>query len=89
MRGPEVSQQTLFSYVSLEDRVPADHPLRAIRALVERVVRRHPILETDRAEQGLLAGFGTAHRCSGKDRLNGRARPHHLPGPLLPFSATC
>ena len=38
MRGPESSQQTLFSYVSLEDRVPADHPLRAIRALVEPVL---------------------------------------------------
>jgi transposase len=28
----------LFSYISLEDRVPADHPLRAIRALVEPIL---------------------------------------------------
>ena len=38
MRGPESSQRTMFSYVDLEDRVPADHPLRAIRALVEPVL---------------------------------------------------
>ena len=31
MRGP----QTLFSYVSLESRIPEDHPLRAIRRLVD------------------------------------------------------
>lgn len=29
----------MFSYVALEDRIPADHPLRAIRALVDEVLR--------------------------------------------------
>lgn len=38
MRGSEPSQRVLFSMVDLEDRVPADHPLRAIRALVEPVL---------------------------------------------------
>jgi transposase len=35
MRGEDVQQSELFSYGSLEDRVPAGHPLRAIRAMVD------------------------------------------------------
>ncbi|MFA9461274.1 IS5 family transposase [Thiohalorhabdus methylotrophus] len=35
MRGVEDQQASLFSYVSLEERVPEDHPLRAVRALVD------------------------------------------------------
>lgn len=38
MRGPEPGQKVLFSYVALEDRIPADHPLRALKALVEPVL---------------------------------------------------
>ena len=38
MRGAETTQEQLFSYVSLEHRVPADHPLRAMKALVEPVL---------------------------------------------------
>lgn len=35
MRGNEQQQDAVFSYVSLEQRVPADHPLRAIRRMVD------------------------------------------------------
>jgi len=35
MRGMPRQQDTMFSYVSLEDRVPADHPLRRMKALVD------------------------------------------------------
>jgi transposase len=35
MRGADVEQGTLFSVVTLESRVPADHPLRKIRPLLE------------------------------------------------------
>jgi transposase len=38
MRGPEPTQGQLFSYVSLEQRIPADHPLRTMKALVEPVL---------------------------------------------------
>lgn len=34
MRGSDERTESLFSYVSLEERVPEDHPLRAIRELV-------------------------------------------------------
>ena len=41
MRGDDEQLQTgMFSYVALEDRVPQDHPLRAIRKLVDEVLRR-------------------------------------------------
>lgn len=40
MRGDDAQlQPEMFSYVSLESRVPADHPLRAIRELVDEVLR--------------------------------------------------
>ena len=39
MRGSDAVTGALFSYVDLEDRVPADHPLRVIRAVVNEVLR--------------------------------------------------
>ena len=38
MRGDERSQDGMFSYVSLEQRVPADHPLRAVRKFTDAVL---------------------------------------------------
>src|SRR5712691_2693158 len=35
MRGTDKQQSGMFSYISAERRVPEDHPLRAIRAMVE------------------------------------------------------
>lgn len=35
MRGDDQRSEGFFSYVRLESRIPADHPLRAIRALVD------------------------------------------------------
>ena len=35
MRGTEKNQQSLFSYISPEQRVPKDHPLRPIRKMVD------------------------------------------------------
>jgi transposase len=39
MRGDEQIQDGMFSYVSLEQRVPADHPLRGVRKLTDAVLR--------------------------------------------------
>jgi transposase len=39
MRGDERVQDGMFSYVTLEQRVPVDHPLRAIRKLTDEVLR--------------------------------------------------
>jgi transposase len=38
MRGGERQSEGLFSYLRLEERIAADHPLRAIRALVDEVL---------------------------------------------------
>ena len=46
MRGYDHQQSDMFSYVSPEHRVPAEHPLRAIRSLVDAALRRlSPLFE--------------------------------------------
>ena len=40
MRGEDLHQDRLYSYVSPEQRVPADHPLRAIRRMANTVLER-------------------------------------------------
>jgi transposase len=40
MRGEDIHQDHLYSYVSPEQRVPADHPLRPIREMANRVLER-------------------------------------------------
>lgn len=49
MRGADDQPGSMFSYVSLEERVPPDHPLRAIRQI------------TDRALERLSSQFGTLY----------------------------
>jgi transposase len=53
MRGDDRQPEPMFSYVSAEQRVPADHPLRAIRALVDGVLR-----DMSREFDGLYARVG-------------------------------
>ncbi len=38
MRGADTQQTALFSFLSMEDRIPADHPLQAIQALVNPIL---------------------------------------------------
>ena len=39
MRGEDIQQSELFSYGSLEERVPLDHPLRPIREMVDEALK--------------------------------------------------
>ena len=39
MRGGDRQQAGMFSYVSPEQRIPADHPLRPIREMTDEVLR--------------------------------------------------
>ena len=53
MRGTEANQQVLFSYVAIEARIPSDHPLRAMKALLEPVLTElAPRFATMYAEAG-------------------------------------
>jgi len=38
MRGDDVQQEAMFSYLSPEARVPQDHPLRPIRKMVHQAL---------------------------------------------------
>lgn len=40
MRGPDVMQDTLFAVRSLESYVPADHPLRPVRDILNEALKR-------------------------------------------------
>jgi transposase len=39
MREEDEKQQDMFSYISPEQRVPADHPLRAVREMVDQILK--------------------------------------------------
>jgi transposase len=40
MRGEDKKQSAMFSYVSLERRIPMDHPLRSIRSMADRALEQ-------------------------------------------------
>ena len=47
MRGADEPPGSMFSYISPEERVPADHPLRAVRRITDRALERlSPLLGT-------------------------------------------
>src|SRR5499427_2841373 len=39
MRGNDPKQDAMFSYVSLEQRVPVEHPLRPLRTMVDDILK--------------------------------------------------
>ena len=39
MRSADVQQLGMFSYVSVEGRVPVEHPIRKLRALVDTILK--------------------------------------------------
>ena len=57
MRGFDKQQSAMFSYLSPEQRVPADHPLRPIREI------------TDRALKGLSRTFNEIYSGTGRPSI--------------------
>src|SRR6266581_3921743 len=57
MRGDDVQQYGVFSYVSAEDRIAKDHPLRSIRRMV------------DKALESLSSHFDTLYAKSGRPSI--------------------
>lgn len=53
MRGTDKQQSQMFSYISPEERVPKNHPLRKIRAMVEQALK-----EMDRQFEEMYAPTG-------------------------------
>jgi hypothetical protein len=53
MRGPDSKQDTLFSYVSPESRIPPKHPLRPIKAMVSEA-----LAQMDRTFERLYSDTG-------------------------------
>ena len=47
MRGSQKRQESLFSYISLEQRVPENHPLRDIRKMVDQALEQMHDIFTD------------------------------------------
>ena len=64
MRGPDEKQDAIFSYISPEERVPTDHPLRKIRTLVDEVLgdmsRQFARLYADTGRPSIRAGAAAA-----------------------------
>lgn len=57
MRGHDEEQESIFSYISLEKRVPPDHPLRRVREM------------TDRALQELSGRFSELYSRTGRPSI--------------------
>jgi len=57
MRGLDARNGSLFSYVDLEERVPAGHPLRVIRRIADAVLA------------GMTGRFATAHAPIGRPSI--------------------
>jgi transposase len=57
MRGPDHQQAAMFSYVGLEERIPASHPLRAMRRMADEALR------------GLNAKFDTLYAKEGRPSI--------------------
>jgi hypothetical protein len=87
MRGDERLQDGMFSYVTLEQRVPEDHPLREIRKLTD-VVLRSLSGKFDELRAGLLQGHPPCAseaelRCLRSHRAGSGAFAPHRPWPPL------
>ena len=52
MRGVDVQQLGMFSYVSVEERVPKDHPIRKLRILVDTILAQWDSLLSSRYAEG-------------------------------------
>jgi hypothetical protein len=61
MRGDDEQQLDVFSYVSPEQRIPADHPLRPVRAMADEAMR-----DLKPCFSELYSQYGEAFDCSRK-----------------------
>ena len=73
MRGDDRQQAAMWSYISPEQRVPPEHPLRPIRAMVDTILAD---LSGDGLAERLLARSGDRERRRRMERaVRARAKP--------------
>ncbi len=83
MRGLDIQQQELFSYKTLEERVPADHPLRLVLVVVNGILTSmdaefdrlysaigQPSIPPERLLRASLLQISTPYAVSGSSRSN-------------------
>ena len=58
MRGADITQAALFSYRSLEERIPSSHPLRKLRVVVDTI-----LVSMDRELDAPEFIYGPLHVC--------------------------
>jgi hypothetical protein len=66
MRGEDQKQEAMFSYVSAEKRVPADHPLRRMREMVDTIPKE------------MLPRFARVYSRSSFQQVLKQARPYFV-----------
>jgi hypothetical protein len=76
MRGADETSGSLFSYVDLEARIPARHPLRTIRQVVNEA-----LASLDAEFEALLHGFRSSLYCA-RAADPGEPAPDTVLGPL-------
>ena len=88
MRGHDEQTTHMFSYLSPEQRVPADHPLRAVRALTDEALQTmsRPIREAVRHDRAsvdptgaIAARFAVAGALHGAERAAAHGRAQRQP----------
>jgi hypothetical protein len=68
MRGDDNLQEGIFSYISPEKRVPADHPLRPIRKMVDEILKEMSpqfaklYSNALRGQSSITSGWPTIHQ---------------------------
>jgi hypothetical protein len=85
VRGDDQQQASMFSYISPEERVPKDHPLRVIRVLDEAVLKelspQYVLIENRQrlvVDTQVTHGMGTAEREAVRAMAEAIAGPHRI-----------
>ncbi len=65
MLGQDTQQSGMFSYLSAEERVPLDHPLRPVRAMVDTALR-----EMSSSFDAMYKKLGAPVDCAGETAAN-------------------
>ena len=72
MRGESKQQSSMFSYVTLEQRIPAAHPIRQIRAMVDEAFGQ---MGYDVSKRSVQAADESSVLCTGAKKVTDIRHP--------------